>query len=87
MQIKIRDIGNSKGIIIPKNYYETLGKPSAVNLTSEDGIIKIEPIKEKEDWSDFENLSSDGLEETIVISNKREEEAFLNSIKSALKDN
>lgn len=87
MQIKVRDIGNSKGIIIPKSYYDTLGKPDNVNITTEDGIIKIEPINNIiEDWGDFDNLNGDGLEDTIVISNQDEEKAFLDSIKNALKD-
>lgn len=88
MQIKVRNIGNSKGIIIPKNYYDDLGKPENVDIINEEGIIKIIPIinNSAEDWRDFDNLSSDGLEDTIIISNQKEEKKFLDSIKNALKD-
>ena len=40
MITEIRDIGNSKGIIIPKSLLESIGSPTSVNLLLvDDGIL------------------------------------------------
>jgi len=48
MNIKVRKIGNSEGIIIPKEMLEGLGVKAgdSMKLTSQNGRLTIEPIEE-----------------------------------------
>ena len=47
MEINIRKIGNSKGIIIPKYLIQEMGYPRTVEITSIDGGIFISPTSGK----------------------------------------
>jgi antitoxin MazE len=75
--IKLIPIGNSRGIRVPKNLIAKYGFSETLILEErEEGILlkNAHPDKlsweetfnqmaiEKEDWNDFENTTSDGLE-------------------------
>ena len=79
MRAKIIRIGNSRGIRLPKPILEASGITDEVDLKVEDGrVILMRPQKhpregwaesiaaigpDDEDWSDWDNLSSEALEE------------------------
>ena len=78
MDAKLVDIGNSKGIRLPKKLIERYQLKEKLTLEELDDGILIragepqdmlsweetfkEMAQEKEDWSDFDNLVSDGIE-------------------------
>jgi len=47
MIAKIRKIGNSSGIIIPKAFLKELGAPSTVNMLLTDEGIEVRPLGER----------------------------------------
>ena len=78
MDAKPVDIGNSKGVRLPKKLIEKYHLNEKLSLEElEDGILikssmplgKLsweetfkEMAQEKEDWSDFESVAADGIE-------------------------
>ena len=78
MDAKLVDIGNSKGIRLPKKLIERYHLKEKLTLEELDDGILIraekpqdmlsweetfkEMAQENEDWSDFDNLASDGIE-------------------------
>jgi antitoxin MazE len=78
METKLVNIGNSKGIRIPKRLIEKyhLGEKLSIEELHDGILIKadtppekytweqtyIEMAKENEDWTDFDSLSADGIE-------------------------
>lgn len=51
--IRVRRIGNSKGILFPKAILAKSGIKDSVSLTLKKGVIMIEAYKNKKKWSDF----------------------------------
>ena len=53
MQVAIRTMGNSKGVLIPKPILEQTGLLDAADLQVVNGVIEIRPIKRglREGWA------------------------------------
>jgi antitoxin MazE len=53
MQVAIRTMGNSKGILIPKPILEQTGLLDAADLQVRNGVIEIRPLKcnPREGWA------------------------------------
>jgi len=53
MQVAIRTMGNSKGVLIPKPILEQLGLRGAADLQVVNGVIEIRPLKcnPRERWA------------------------------------
>ena len=53
MQVAIRTMGNSKGVLIPKPILEQTGLLDAADLQVKNGVIEIRPIKRspREGWA------------------------------------
>jgi antitoxin MazE len=77
-ELKVTQIGNSKGIRIPSRILKKYGFKDRLILEERPGEIVLrrtadrklswkdtfeEMAREKEDWSDFEGVVADGLEE------------------------
>ena len=78
METKLVEIGNSKGVRLPKRLIERYHLQESLTLEErEDGILIkadkpqdklsweetfMEMAKEKEDWSDFDGATSDGVD-------------------------
>lgn len=67
---KIRAVGNSKGVILPKKYLDQCGIEDNVDITIKDNIITIAAAKKvkKKKWTDFKRSS---IKKTVTfISNE-----------------
>lgn len=53
MQVSIRTMGNSKGVLIPKPILEQTGLVDVADLQVNNGVIEIRPIKRnpREGWA------------------------------------
>ena len=53
MQVNIRSLGNSKGILIPKPILEQTGLQDVAELRVNNGVIEIRPVKTnpREGWA------------------------------------
>jgi antitoxin MazE len=53
MQVAIRTMGNSKGVLIPKPILEQTGLLDAADLQVVNGVIEIRPLKrgQREGWA------------------------------------
>jgi antitoxin MazE len=53
MQVAIRTMGNSKGVLIPKPILEQTGLLDAADLQVKNGVIEIRPLKRnpREGWA------------------------------------
>ncbi|MFM2035433.1 MAG: hypothetical protein RL459_698 [Pseudomonadota bacterium] len=63
MQVSIRKMGNSQGILIPKPILQQLGLSDAADLRVNGDVIEIRPIKRspREGWAqDSERLAATG---------------------------
>ena len=63
MQVSIRKMGNSQGILIPKPILKQLGLVDAADLQVNGNVIEIRPLKRKprEGWEqDSERLAATG---------------------------
>lgn len=47
MKVKIRNIGSSQGVIIPKPFLTELGMPDSIDISMEHGKIIITPLHQK----------------------------------------
>ncbi len=56
---KIRAVGNSKGVILPKKYLDQCGIEDKVDITIKDNIITIAATKNaiKRKWADFKKFN------------------------------
>ena len=54
MEVSIRKMGNSQGILIPKPILVQLGLEDKVDLQVRDGVIEIRPVRKnpREGWAD-----------------------------------
>jgi antitoxin component of MazEF toxin-antitoxin module len=70
---KIRAVGNSRGVILPKKYLDQCGIEDVVNIAIQDNMITIAAAKnvKKKKWADFK--PSTGKEKVAFISNKFDE--------------
>ncbi len=70
---KIRAVGNSKGVILPKKYLDQCGIEDAVDITIKDHKITIVASKNiaKMKWSDFK--PSNRKEKIRIVKNKFDE--------------
>ncbi len=68
MEVAIRKMGNSRGVLIPKPILAQLGLEGAADLQVRDGVIEIRPIcrHPREGWAkDAEQLAQEG-EDALV---------------------
>jgi antitoxin component of MazEF toxin-antitoxin module len=67
---KIRAVGNSRGVILPKKYLEQCGIEDQVDISIKDNIITIAATKTvtKKKWADFNQTSK--KEKIILVANK-----------------
>jgi len=54
MEVAIRKMGNSQGVLIPKPILAQLGLEGTVDLQVRDGVIEIRPVRRnlREGWAD-----------------------------------
>lgn len=54
MEVAIRKMGNSQGVLIPKPILAQLGLEGAADLQVRDGVIEIRPLRRnpREGWAD-----------------------------------
>ena len=73
MTTKIRAVGNSRGVILPKKFLDQCGIEGMVDITIKDNMITIAATRKgkKKKWSDF--TPSSGKEKVNLISNKFDE--------------
>jgi antitoxin MazE len=65
MQVNIRSLGNSKGILIPKPILEQTGLQDVAELRVHNGVIEIRPVKRnpRESWAaDSQRIAMDNDE-------------------------
>lgn len=63
MQVSIRKMGNSQGVLIPKPVLQQLGLADTADMQVKDGVIEIRPIKRnlREGWAqDSQRLAATG---------------------------
>ena len=63
MQVAIRKMGNSQGVLIPKPVLQQLGLADTADMQVKDGVIEIRPIKRnpREGWAqDSQRLAAAG---------------------------
>jgi antitoxin MazE len=68
MQVTIRKMGNSQGILSPKPILAQLGLEGKADLQVRDGVIEIRPIQNnlREDWADdARRVAQDGLDALV----------------------
>ena len=69
---KIRAVGNSRGVILPKKYLDQCGIQDMVNIAIQDNVITIAAVKNvKKKWGDFKPSAS--KEKVALIPNKFDE--------------
>ncbi|RZJ66511.1 MAG: AbrB/MazE/SpoVT family DNA-binding domain-containing protein [Flavobacterium sp.] len=67
--VKIRQIGNSRGLIIPNNLINKVGIKSEVIIGSKDGVIFIEPLNRepREGWTEaFKAMRNNNDDELLL---------------------
>lgn len=63
MEVSIRKMGNSQGILIPKPILAQVGLEGTADLQVRDGVIEIRPVRRnpREGWAeDARRLASEG---------------------------
>ena len=69
---KIRAVGNSRGVILPKTYLDQCGIQDMVNIAIQGNVITIAAVKNvKKKWTDFK--PSGRKEKVTLIPNKFDE--------------
>lgn len=68
MEVKVVQIGNSKGIRLPKSVIEDCRIGETVELTVENGKIILNPAKKpREDWAEsFKDMHKKGLDAQVI---------------------
>lgn len=69
MKSTIRNIGNSKGIILPQNILKECAIEYEVNIEVKDNTIVISPIEEqkRKGWAEaFQEMAKNGDDELII---------------------
>jgi antitoxin MazE len=68
MEVAIRKMGNSQGVLIPKPLLAQLGLQGTADLQVRDGVIEIRPVRRnpREGWEqDAQRVAADGAD-TLV---------------------
>lgn len=68
MEVSIRKMGNSQGVLIPKPILAQVGLEGKAELTVRDGVIEIRPLRHhpREGWSqDAARLASSGQDALV----------------------
>jgi antitoxin MazE len=63
MEVAIRKMGNSQGVLIPKPILAQVGLEGSADLQVRDGVIEIRPVRRnpREGWDqDAQRLASEG---------------------------
>jgi antitoxin MazE len=68
MEVTIRKMGNSQGVLIPKPILAQLGLEATADLQVRDGVIEIRAIRRnpREGWAaDAQRLAADGADALV----------------------
>ncbi len=68
MQVAIRKMGNSLGVLIPKPFLVQVGLEEVADMQVKNGVIEIRPIKRnpREDWAkDSERIANAGDDQLV----------------------
>ena len=68
MQVAIRKMGNSQGVLIPKPFLLQVGFEDTADMRVKNGVIEIRPIKRhpREGWaSDSQRIASAGDDQLV----------------------
>ncbi len=68
MEVTIRKMGNSQGVLIPKPILAQVGLESRAELRVRDGVIEIRPIRRnpREGWADDARRVAGESEDSLV---------------------
>ncbi len=68
MQVSIRKIGNSQGVLIPKPILAQVGLDDVADLTINNGVIEIRPAKRnpREGWARDSQRIAEGDDDGLV---------------------
>ena len=69
METTIVKIGNSQGLIIPKNLLSTFGEVKQVDIQVKDGGLLITPLTESKARSNWEQLFNDAIAKGFIPGN------------------
>ena len=68
MEVAIRKMGNSQGVLIPKPLLAQLGLEGTADLQVRDGVIEIRPLKRnpREGWEqDAQRVAAEGADALV----------------------
>lgn len=79
MEVSIRKMGNSQGILIPKPILAQVGLEGTADLQVRDGVIEIRPVRRnpREGWAeDARRLASEGDDALVwpEVANEQDDE-------------
>jgi antitoxin MazE len=79
MEVSIRKMGNSQGILIPKPILAQVGLEVTADLQVRDGVIEIRPVRRnpREGWAeDARRLASEGDDALVwpEVANEQDDE-------------
>ena len=68
MEVAIRKMGNSQGVLIPKPILAQLGLEGTADLQVRDGVIEIRPIRRnpREGWAEDARAIAAGGDDALV---------------------
>jgi antitoxin MazE len=68
MQVAIRTMGNSRGVLIPKPILEQTGLLDAADLQVKNGVIEIRPLRRnpREGWAADSQRVAEAGDDTLV---------------------
>ena len=68
MEVAIRKMGNSQGILIPKPILAQMGLEGSADLQVRNGVIEIRPLHRnpREGWADDARRLADHRDDTLV---------------------
>jgi len=68
MEVAIRKMGNSQGVLIPKPILAQLGLEGTADLQVRDGVIEIRPVRRnpREGWADDARRIADQGDDGLV---------------------
>lgn len=70
MEVAIRKMGNSQGVLIPKPILAQVGLEGSADLQVRDGVIEIRPVRRnpREGWDqDAQRLASEGGDSLVWL--------------------
>ena len=68
MEVSIRKMGNSQGVLIPKPILAQVGLEGSADLQVRDGVIEIRPVRRnpREGWAeDAQRVAQDGADSLV----------------------